>query len=312
MGFKFNFPDAVCRVLSACFTIRESIFTYLHGSLSAAILPMDEEKLGPDDSVSAVLVEEVLAHSKRRKARERAAIDVKTEDDAVQIVSMKIVSGGGRDRRRKAHVVGERREQLQYAHGWRSGVPHTFRPGDECFPWVFARSLMKVEDRVAADRRECEAAGMVWLPRCEADGPETMARACNLLVKTHTDVDLIEVGGVALRWYCGITGNPLRRWRGFRGHDGKWTPGHARRPGGPWVMHVVAYSTKVGEVGRAEKMVVGEANRGRPQTPRGWVTTTTGWGGNTNRLPGGEGDGFGVGPWYIYVLLSKNFFVAYT
>ena len=76
MGFKFKFPDAVCRVLSACFTTRESIFTYLHGSLSAAILPMDEEKLGPDDSVSWVLVEEVLAHSKRRKARERAAIDV--------------------------------------------------------------------------------------------------------------------------------------------------------------------------------------------------------------------------------------------
>ena len=39
------------------------------------------------------------------------------------------------------------------------------------------RSLREVEDRVAADRRECEAAGIARLPDCEADGPKTMARA---------------------------------------------------------------------------------------------------------------------------------------
>ena len=155
-------------------------------------------------------------------------------------------------------------------------MPHPFRPCDECCPWVFARSLMEVEDRVAADRRECDAAAIARLPDCEADVPQTMARACNLLVTKHMDVDLIAFGGVALRWYCGITGNPLRRWRGFRGHGSTWTPGHARRSGGLSVMHVAAYPHKVGEVGRSEKMVVWEADRGRPRTPRWLVATTTG------------------------------------
>jgi hypothetical protein len=58
----------------------------------------------------------------------------------------------------------------------------------------------------------------------------------------------------------------------FVGHARRgstWTPGHARRSGGPSVMHVAAYPHKVGEVGRSEKMLVWEANRGGPRTPRG-------------------------------------------
>ena len=63
---------------------------------------MDKEKPGPDDWMAAVLLAQRPGRPKRRKARNHAATDVEAEDDAVQLVSMKLVGDGGRDRRRGA------------------------------------------------------------------------------------------------------------------------------------------------------------------------------------------------------------------
>jgi len=233
-------------------------------------------------------------------AEEYIAESVAEADDA-EVTSTKTGVRDSGDRCREASSVGNG-VLLLYAHGWRSGRKHLFRLGDQGFKWVLARSRMTVDERVEADRRECDAAGIKWLACHAMDDSARMAHRCSSVVNVHAK----RRHDLAVRWYCGITANPFRRWAGFRGHGGAWNPGHSSRPGGPWAMHVVAFSTTVGVVGRAEKMVLEAANHGRPRTQRGWATTTTGWSGNTNVRPGGEGDGFGVGPWYIYVLLNDD------
>ena len=189
---------------------------------------------------------------------------------------------------------------LMYAHGWRSGKPYLFRPGDAGFEWVHARSLLPLGDRISGDRRGCEARGIVWSAVVATDEPSAIARQCRAVVSSQSSF-----GHLDFRWYCGITANPVRRWVGFLDHANVWQHGHSRRPGGPWVMHIVGVSSTTGVAGTAENVILKEANDGRPLGRRGWAKNTTGKDGNVNVLFGGEGDGFGVGPWYVYVLVSS-------